>query len=497
MTAHTITKEIRERRVTAAAACEQALSRITQLEPAIAAFNTVLAERAMDRARQLDSAAAPVGPLHGVPIAIKDNICTAGIPTTASSKILRGFIPPHSATVVERLEAAGAVIIGKTNLDEFAMGSSTENSALGPSKNPWDVTRTPGGSSGGSAAAVAARMVPLALGSDTGGSIRQPAALCGVVGFKPSYGRVSRYGLLAFASSLDQIGPFGQTVDDVARVFQVIGGADRHDATSSPEAMPDVLAALDGGVKGLRIGVPKAFLADGIDPDVLRAFTEGVRVLEARGATVLDIELPHAGHGIPVYYLIATAEASSNLARYDGVRYGHRARLEREDGLRQMYERTRDEGFGPEVKRRIMLGTYVLSAGYYDAYYLKAQQVRTLLRQDYERAFERVDLVATPTTPTPAFALGEKTSDPVQMYLNDIFTVSANLTGLPAISLPCGFSRGLPLGLQLTGRMFDEAALLRAGDAFQRDTTFHSEVPPLTAAAAAAPPRRDAPAGAP
>jgi aspartyl-tRNA(Asn)/glutamyl-tRNA(Gln) amidotransferase subunit A len=467
-------------RQSATAACEAALARITELEPKISAFNTVTAERALARARQLDAAGSPSGPLHGVPIAIKDNLCTAGVPTTASSKILGGFIPPYSATVIERLEAAGAVIVGKTNLDEFAMGSSTENSALGPSKNPWDVTRTPGGSSGGSAAAVAARMVPIALGSDTGGSIRQPAALCGVVGLKPTYGRVSRYGLLAFASSLDQIGPFGQTVEDVARVFEVIGGADGHDATSSPEAMPDVVSALDGNVNGLRIGVPKAFLAEGIDADVLRAFNDALRVLESRGATLVDIELPHAGYGIPVYYLIATAEASSNLARYDGVRYGYRARLDRDDGLRAMYERTRDEGFGAEVKRRIMLGTYVLSAGYYDAYYLKAQQVRTLLRQDYERAFERVDLVATPTTPTPAFTLGEKTSDPVQMYLNDIFTVSANLTGLPALSIPCGFSATrLPVGLQLTGRMFDETTVLRAGDAFQRDTTFHTQVPPL------------------
>jgi aspartyl-tRNA(Asn)/glutamyl-tRNA(Gln) amidotransferase subunit A len=478
MTARALARQIVEGATTATAVCEQALARIKAAEPAIAAFNTVMAERALERARQLDAAGRSSGPLHGVPIALKDNMCTAGVPTTASSKILAGFIPPYNATVVDRLEAAGAVIVGKTNLDEFAMGSSTENSALGPSKNPWDVTRTPGGSSGGSAAAVAARMVPLALGSDTGGSIRQPAALCGVVGFKPTYGRVSRYGLLAFASSLDQIGPFAQTVEDVALVFQVIGGADRRDATSSPEAMPDVLSALDGNVTGLRIGVPKAFLAEGIDPDVLQAFNDGVRVLESRGATLVDIDLPHAGYGIPVYYLIATAEASSNLARYDGVRYGYRATLDRDDGLRQMYERTRDEGFGAEVKRRIMLGTYVLSAGYYDAYYLKAQQVRTLLRQDYERAFEQVDVVATPTTPTPAFTLGAKTSDPIQMYLNDIFTVSANLTGLPAISLPCGFSQEkLPVGMQLTGRMFDETTLLRAADAFQRDTRFHIEAP--------------------
>ena len=481
MTARELAKSIRDGATTAVATCERSLARITQLEPKLSAFNTVVAERALDRARALDAAGRPAGPLHGVPIALKDNMCTAGVPTTASSRILRGFIPPYNATVVERLEAAGAIIIGKTNLDEFAMGSSTENSALGPSKNPWDVTRTPGGSSGGSAAAVAARIVPLAFGSDTGGSIRQPAALCGVVGFKPTYGRVSRYGLLAFASSLDQIGPFGQTVEDAALAFQVIGGADRHDATSSPEAMPDVLAALDGSAKGLRIGVPRAFLGAGIDEDVLRSFNDALGVLEGRGATLVDIELPHAGYGIPVYYLIATAEASSNLARYDGVRYGYRTPLGRDDSLREMYERTRDEGFGPEVKRRIMLGTYVLSAGYYDAYYLKAQQVRTLLRQDHERAFERVDLVATPTTPTPAFTLGEKTSDPLQMYLNDIFTVSANLTGLPAISIPCGFSRAkLPLGLQLTGRMFDETTVLRAADSYQRDTRFHTEHPQIT-----------------
>ena len=479
MTVRTLTNDIRSGKTTAVAACEDALARIAKLEPGIGAFNTVVAERARERARVLDAAGGSTGPLHGVPIAIKDNICVKGVPATASSKILRGFHPPYDATVVTRLEAAGAIVIGKTNLDEFAMGSSTENSALGPTRNPWDRTRTPGGSSGGSAAAVAARMVPLALGSDTGGSIRQPGALCGIVGFKPSYGRVSRYGLLAFASSLDQIGPLSQTVEDAAMVFQVIGGADAHDSTASREPMPDLAAVLNGDVRGLRVGVPRAFLGKGVDAAVLDAFDAALRVLAARGATLVDIELPHAGYGIPVYYLIATAEASSNLARYDGVRYGHRARLDKEDGLLEMYEQTRDEGFGPEVKRRIMLGTYVLSAGYYDAYYLKAQQVRTLLRRDYEQAFERVDLVATPTTPTPAFPLGEKTADPLQMYLNDIFTVSANLTGLPAISVPCGFAPGrLPIGFQLTGRMFDEATLLRAADAFQRDTGFHREAPP-------------------
>jgi len=485
--ARELAKQIRDGETTAVAACEASLARIKTLEPSLSAFNTVMAERALDRARALDAAGTSSGPLHGVPVALKDNMSTAGVPTTASSKILSGYVPPYDATVVTRLEAAGAIIIGKTNLDEFAMGSSTENSALGATKNAWDVTRTPGGSSGGSATAVAARMVPLALGSDTGGSIRQPAALSGIVGLKPSYGRVSRYGLLAFASSLDQIGPLTLTAEDAALTFQIIGGADERDATTSPEPMPDALGALTGDVTGLRIGVPRAFVGEGVDAEVLRAFSAAMQTLAARGAALVDIELPHAAYGIPVYYLICTAEASSNLARYDGVRYGYRAHLGKEDGLRQMYERTRDEGFGAEVKRRIMLGTYVLSAGYYDAYYLKAQQVRTLLRQDYERAFERVDVVATPTTPTPAFRLGEKTSDPLQMYLNDIFTVSANLTGLPAISVPCGFSSGsgepgagsrtLPIGMQLTGRMFDEATLLRAADTYQRDTSFHTEAP--------------------
>jgi aspartyl-tRNA(Asn)/glutamyl-tRNA(Gln) amidotransferase subunit A len=474
-------KRLRERQISAVEACEESLARIKSLDPQLSAFNTVTAERALDRAKALDASGTLAGPLHGVPVALKDNLCTAGVPTTASSKILAGFVPPYDATVVTRLEAAGAIVIGKTNLDEFAMGSSTENSALGATKNAWDVSRIPGGSSGGSATAVAARMVPLALGSDTGGSIRQPAALSGVVGLKPTYGRVSRYGLLAFASSLDQIGPFTLTVEDAALAFQVIGGADPKDATTSPEPVPDALGALTGDVTGLRIGVPRAFLGDGVDPDVQRAFDEALQTLQSRGATLVDIDLPHAGYGIPVYYLICTAEASSNLARYDGVRYGYRTRLQKDDGLKAMYERTRDEGFGAEVKRRIMLGTYVLSAGYYDAYYLKAQQVRTLLRQDYDRAFAHVDLVATPTTPTPAFKLGEKTSDPVQMYLNDIFTVTANLTGLPAISIPCGFSPDrLPIGLQLTGRAFDEPTLLRAADAFQRDTSFHTQAPAIT-----------------
>ncbi len=408
-----------------------------------------------------------------MPVAIKDNLCTSGVPTTAASKILDGYVPPYDATVVQRLEQAGCVIVGKANCDEFAMGSSTENSAFGPSRNPWDPARTPGGSSGGSAVAVAAGMVPVAIGSDTGGSIRQPAALCGVVGLKPTYGRVSRYGLIAFASSLDQVGPFGRTVADAAEMLQVLAGADPRDATASANAVDHYVGALTGDLRSLRIGVPRALLASGVDAEVVQGLDDALAVLVARGATVVDVELPHARFAIPVYYLVATAEASSNLARFDGVRYGHRTRDART--LKSMYLRTRDEGFGAEVKRRIMLGTYVLSAGYYDAFYLKAQQVRTLIRRDYERAFDGCDVVALPTTPTPAFRLGEKVDDPLQMYLEDIFTVSANLSGLPAISVPCGFSSsGLPLGLQLTGRPFDEATLLRAADGYERDTDWHT-----------------------
>src|SRR6188508_2949492 len=485
MTAFTTAREIRDAIVSGKASAVElaraALARIDQTNPTLNAFNHVAAERAIAQATLIDqqrAAGASLGPLAGVPVALKDNLCVKGVRTTASSKILDTFHPPYSATVVDKLESAGAVIVGKTNCDEFAMGSSNENSAYGPVRNPWATDRTPGGSSGGSAAAVAAQCVPLALGSDTGGSIRQPASFCGVVGLKPTYGRVSRYGLLAFASSLDQIGPFARTVGDAAMALSAIAGHDPCDATSSTAEVPDYTAALTGDVRNVRVGVPRTFVSEGVDSHVRRAFDEALDVLRDAGATLVDIDLPHAKYAIPVYYLVCTAEASSNLARYDGVKYGYRS-SESSQGLKAMYEKSRDEGFGPEVKRRIMLGTYVLSAGYYDAFYLKAQQVRTLLKQDYERAFESVDLVATPTTPTPAFKLGEKTSDPVQMYLNDIFTVSANLTGLPSISVPCGFSPAkLPIGFQLTGRAFDEATLLRAADAYQRDTHFHAEVPP-------------------
>ena len=393
--------------------------------------------------------------------------------------MLDGYLPPYDADVVERLESAGAVIVGKTNCDEFAMGSSTENSAYGPTRNPWALDRTPGGSSGGSAAVVAARMVPLALGSDTGGSIRQPAALCGVVGFKPSYGRVSRYGLIAFASSLDQIGPFATTVQDAALAMDVLAGHDPRDSTSSPASVPAFARALDdprGDLTGVRIGVPRALFAEGVDADVLAAFDAAIEVTRNRGAEILDVALPYNAQAIPVYYIIATAEASSNLARYDGVRYGFRAPEARSVG--DMYERSREGGFGREVKRRIILGTYVLSAGYYDAYYLKAQQVRTLIRRDYDAAFASVDVIAMPTSPTTAFPLGERTGDPVKMYLSDVFTVSANLAGLPAVTVPCGFASGrLPVGLQFTGRPMDDAAVLRVADAYERATSWSSERP--------------------
>jgi aspartyl-tRNA(Asn)/glutamyl-tRNA(Gln) amidotransferase subunit A len=471
-TAREIADAIRRGETSASDVCRDALIHINAGNDAIYAFHTVSADRALAQASALDERRSDWDrlPLLGVPIALKDNLCTKGLRTTAGSRMLEHYEPPYDATVVDRLTAAGAVIVGKTNCDEFAMGSSTENSAFAPTRNPWALDRTPGGSSGGSAAAVASRMVPLALGSDTGGSIRQPAALCGVIGLKPTYGRVSRYGLVAFASSLDQIGPLATTVADAALALQVIAGSDPRDATCAAAAAGDYLAALTGDVRGTRIGVPRGLLAGGVDPEVLAAFDAGLEVLRDRGAAIVDVALPHSAQAIPVYYLIATAEASSNLARYDGVRYGFRASA---SSLGEMYDRTRDQGFGPEVKRRILLGTYVLSAGYYDAYYLKAQQVRTLIRRDYELALQSVDLIAMPTSPTPAFRLGERTSDPLQMYLADVFTVAANLAGLPAISVPAGFTRdGLPCSLQLTGRAMDEATLLRAADVFERATSF-------------------------
>jgi aspartyl-tRNA(Asn)/glutamyl-tRNA(Gln) amidotransferase subunit A len=462
--------------------CRQHVDRIQQANKRLNAFNTIVGERAMARAADIDrrrAAGEEVGPLAGVPVALKDNLCVRGVRTTASSRILDHYEPPYDATVVRRLESAGAVIVGKTNCDEFAMGSSNENSAYGPVRNPWALDRAPGGSSGGSAVAVAANLVPLALGSDTGGSIRQPAALSGVVGLKPTYGRVSRYGLIALASSLDQIGPFARTVGDAALALSVLAGQDAADSTSVAQPVPDFTKALTGDIRGVRIGVPRTFVAEGVDAAVLGSFGAALDVLRDAGAALVDVDLPHAKYAVPVYYLVMTAEASSNLARYDGVRYGHRTADA--DTLKTMYSRTRDEGFGAEVKRRIMLGTYVLSAGYYDAYYLKAQQVRTLLRRDYDTAFEKVDVVAMPTSPTPAFKLREKTSDPLQMYLADIFTVSANLTGSPALSIPCGFTTDrLPIGIQFTGRMFDETTLLRVGDAYERATSWWKETPTVS-----------------
>jgi len=476
--------------------CAAALDRADRLNGALNAFNTIAREQALERAAAIDADPARWlgAPLAGVPIAIKDNICTRGLRTTASSRMLADYVPPYDATVISRLEQAGAVVIGKTNCDEFAMGSSNENSAFGPARNPWALDRIPGGTSGGSAAAVAARIAPIALGSDTGGSIRQPSAMCGVVGVKPTYGRVSRYGLIAHASSLDQIGPIATRVRDAAALLQVIAGGDPSDATSALEPVPDCVSALTGDIRGVRIGVPKRLLAEGVDGEVSSAFFASLGALESRGAAIVDIELPHAKYAIATYYLVSTAEASSNLARYDGVRYGYRdPGVGSRDSLREMYATTRARGFGPEVKRRIMLGTYVLSAGYYDAYYLKAQQARTLILRDYEDAFggtARVDAVAMPTSPVPAFRIGERTADPVQMYLADVFTVSANLAGLPAISVPCGFTSpkpgasaagvgGLPVGLQLTGRRFDEPTLFRIADAYERDFEWSTRQPTL------------------
>jgi len=467
--------------ITSAALVERSLARQAALDARLHAFLFVRREAALREAAEADARRArgeSRSPLDGIPLAIKDNIVQAGEPASCASRILAGYVSPFDATVVARLRAAGAVIAGRTNLDEFAMGSSTENSCAGPSHNPWDLERSPGGSSGGSVAAVAAGIVPLALGSDTGGSIRQPAALCGVVGMKPSYGRVSRYGLVAFASSLDQIGPVGRTAADCAALLDVISGHDVNDSTSLPEPPLATSAALTGDVSGLTLGwLREADDSPGVAPGVLAHVREAVAELERAGAKVREVSLPHTRHAIAAYYLIATAEASSNLARYDGVRYGRRTL--RDATLTELYERTRAEGFGAEVKRRILLGTYVLSAGYYDAYYRKAQQVRTLLRRDFDAAFEVCDAIVLPTTPETAFRLGEKTSDPLAMYLADVFTVSANLAGLPGVSVPCGLDAGLPVGLQLLGRPLEDANLLRIADAYQRRTRHHLARPPL------------------
>ncbi|HIE05154.1 MAG TPA: Asp-tRNA(Asn)/Glu-tRNA(Gln) amidotransferase subunit GatA [Candidatus Latescibacteria bacterium] len=437
------------------------LQRIREMEPLIHAYISLDEEGALRKAEEVDARVArgeKVGALAGVPVAVKDNICIKGGRTTCASKILENFVSPYDATVIEKLKAADVVLLGKTNLDEFAMGSSTENSYFGPTRNPHDQERVPGGSSGGSAAALAAGEAVLALGSDTGGSIRQPASFCGVVGLKPTYGRVSRYGLVAFASSLDQIGPMARNVRDTALLLKVISGYDPKDSTSAPVDVPDFTGVLDEGIEGIRIGLPREYFAEGLDDEVRERVMEAVDLLEGEGAEIVEVSLPHTKYAIATYYIIAPAEASSNLARYDGVKYGFRA--EGED-LYQMYCNTRGQGFGEEVKRRIMLGTYTLSAGYYEAYYLKALKVRTLIKQDFDEAFKTCDLLATPTSPTVAFRLGEKVADPLTMYLSDVYTVSVNLAGLPGISVPCGSSDGLPVGLQLIGRPFDEETLLR------------------------------------
>jgi aspartyl-tRNA(Asn)/glutamyl-tRNA(Gln) amidotransferase subunit A len=455
---------------------ERALARAEAAAP-LAAFTHLRGERALGEARAADERrrrGETRGPLDGVPVAIKDLIVQEGEPCTCASRILEGFVAPYQGTVARKLIEAGAVIVGRTNMDEFAMGSSNEHSVYGAARNPWDPARTPGGSSGGSAAAVAAGVVPVALGSDTGGSIRQPASHCGVTGLKPTYGRVSRYGLVAFASSLDQIGPFARSAADCALALAAIAGHDPADSTSLPEPVPHYPEALTGDVSGLVIGLPREYFAEGADPDVVARVREAVALLERAGAKTRAVSLPNTPHAVATYYLIATAEASSNLARYDGVKYGRRAPAR---SLGEMYRRTRSEGFGAEVKRRILLGTYVLSAGYYDAYYRKAMQVRTLLRRDFEEAFRGCDLIATPTAPETAFRIGEKTGDPIKMYLSDIYTVSANLAGVPALSVPCGFASELPVGLQLVGRPFDEATLLRVADAFQRRSDWHRRHP--------------------
>ncbi len=456
------------------------LENIERLDGQVRAYLTVTADRARAQAQELDDRLArrePLPPLAGMPVAVKDNLCTRGVRTTCGSRILEPFVPPYDATAVQRLREAGAVLLGKTNLDEFAMGSSTENSGFFSTRNPWRLDHVPGGSSGGSAAAVAAGEALAALGSDTGGSIRQPASLCGVVGLKPTYGRVSRYGLVAFASSLDQIGPLSLDVRDCALVLQAISGHDPHDSTSVDLPVPDVVASLEAGVRGLRVGVPVEFFGEGLHPGVRQAVLEAVRVLEGLGARVEEVALPTLEYALPTYYLIACAEASSNLARYDGVAYGYRSPGAHD--LYTLYARTRAEGFGPEVKRRIMLGTFALSEGYYEGFYKKAQQVRTLVRRDFDRCFQRVDVLATPTSPVAGFRLGERTADPLQMYLADVYTIPVNLAGLPGISVPCGFVDGLPVGLQLVGRPFEEATVLRVAYAYEQATEWHRHRCPL------------------
>jgi aspartyl-tRNA(Asn)/glutamyl-tRNA(Gln) amidotransferase subunit A len=477
---HELTEAYRRGDLKPTAVAEDYLARIGALDGKVGAYLTVVRDQALAAARESElrwRAGSPRGPLDGAPIALKDVMCTAGVRTTCGSKMLERFVPPYDATTVEKLREAGAVILGKTNMDEFAMGSSTEHSAFHPTRNPWDLARVPGGSSGGSAAAVAGGLAAGSYGSDTGGSIRQPAAFCGVVGMKPTYGRVSRYGLIALASSLDQIGPFAQDVRDTALLLGAVAGYDRRDSTSIQAPVPDYAAELSKGVAGLTLGLPDEYFIDGMDPDVERAVRQAIEVLKGLGARIERVSLPTTKHSLAAYYVILPAEASSNLARYDGVKYG--LRVAGRD-LIEMQSRTRAAGFGAEVKRRIMLGTYALSAGYYDAYYGKAQSVRTLVRREFAAAFARVDLIVAPTTPNVAFKHGEK-EDPLSMYLNDVFTIPGNLSGIPGVSVPCGFNAsGLPIGLQLLGRPLDEARVLRAAYAYEQATTWRSRRPDLS-----------------
>ena len=480
LTIHELRHKLRRGDLTSTQLTHALFDRIEDTDGKIGSYLTLCRDRGMAEARAADERLArgdASSPLLGIPLALKDVLLTEGVPTTCASRILQGFTPPFDATAVRRLREAGAVLLGKTNMDEFAMGSSTENSGFSLTRNPWDPDRVPGGSSGGSAAAVAAGQCIAALGTDTGGSIRQPAAFCGVVGLKPTYGRVSRFGVVAYASSLDQVGPITRDVSDCALVLQAIAGHDPADSTSVDAPVPDYASELSRGASGLRVGVPGEYFAAGIQPEVEQAVRQGVREIEKAGAAVVEVSLPRTGYAVAAYYVIATAEASSNLARYDGMRYGPRAQAE---DLTSTYTKSRSQGFGPEVKRRILLGAYVLSAGYYDAYYLKAQKARTLVRQDFESALRQCDAIVAPTTPTTAFKIEEMTEDPLRMYLSDVFTVPANLAGLPALSLPCGFDRaGLPIGMQIIGRPFDEATVLRLGRAFEQATDWHRRKPEI------------------
>jgi aspartyl-tRNA(Asn)/glutamyl-tRNA(Gln) amidotransferase subunit A len=477
LSAHQIAQQIKSKQVSCREVTDEFLDRIDRVEERVKSFVTVTADEARRRADALDrhvAAGEDIGPLGGVPIAVKDAICTRGVRTTCSSKMLENFVPPYDAHVTERLLADGAVVIGKANMDEFAMGSSTENSAFFPTRNPWDTSRVPGGSSGGSTAAVAALEAPLALGSDTGGSIRQPAAYCGCVGLKPTYGLVSRYGLIAFASSLDQIGPVANDVRDAALLLQSIAGHDKRDTTSINKSVPKYLDALTGDIAGLRIGVPREFFAQGVEPYVVEAVQAAIAQYESLGAQVVEVSMPSVEYALSTYYIIAPSEASSNLARYDGVQYGLRV-ADPGDDIVKMYSKTRAAGFGHEVQHRILIGTHALSSGFYDAYYLKAQKVRTLIRREFDAAFAQCDVLATPTAPSVAFGLGEKVNDQFAMKLADVCTIPVNMAGLPAISLPCGFHEGLPIGLQLIGNLLEESTLLRAAHAYEQSTDWHKQ----------------------